>query len=1045
MFSPLFAPLRRKIFVFAFLCAALTGAGPLWAAPEAPQTAPQRAPVSLVFRAAEHPDFDRLVFDAPRGFSYKLQREGAEVQIVFAAPAEVKIKEPGLSRVRGLRAAMEPGTKPHLVVRFNVAAKAILKDFLSGASIVIDVYGPPAPEQAAKPQETAKEAPQKPEPAKTPTPVASSAPAAPPPVSLPPAAAQAAPSQAPTNPVAAPQKPLDQIARSLAASAAKLTSVNLIDNKNLEHFPAKDNAPTHSENALIADKAKPSSVAAPAIQIGDDPVQIATFDPRVVVGLVAYARAGVGTVFFDRKITLDPAALSGGNPLHVQLEPIDLPRNSGFRFEMPEGAELHATRAGTAWQIFVTRPKNEIAVATQLVAQPDFALGARLLLPTANASEPVRYVDPVVGDTLILVPLRDTIDFLEPRRLADLQILPSAQGLVVRPEHSQVVARIVSDGVEITSEGGLKLSPAHDRTTVTGDARKKRTKAKTIFNLNAWRGRPGQPFTEARQTLMQTIADVPEAQKPLARLELARFYFARGMAEESLAILGLMEKQNPDLVGHPEYIAFRGADRILEGADEEGLKDLESPLLEGTQSPEIDLWKAVGYANLRDWDNAEQRFLVGQDVLADYPEPFRSHFTILSVEAALAAGKDHEAADWLATFEAGPYDEKVEPAVKYLKGVLASKAGHAEQAGALWREAAHGDDRLYKIRAELALTDLGVATHSLTPLQAVDRLEGLRFAWRGDELEIDILQRLGEYYFDAKNYKAGLGALGQALRYYPTSPLASALRAEMSKVFRDLFLTPKGDGFSPIEALALYEEYQDLKPTGDDGNAIQLSLAEKLVPIDLLDQAGNLMTDLVKNGLKGAEKARVGTRLAGIRLLDHRPDLALAALDLSQAEAAQAPPEMQAERLVLRARAMAETKKYDDALALLQNAKQPAALALRADILMKAQRWPDAAKALLDVAGPPPKAGAVLTKDQADALLSAAIALSLANDNPGLDKLAIDYGAAMTGTAQEDTFRVLTRPEKAMQVRDIAAAQTKLSEVDMFRGFLDAYRKGEGK
>jgi len=34
------------------------------------------------------------------------------------------------------------------------------------------------------------------------------------------------------------------------ASAAKLTSVNLIDNKNLERFPATQIQPTTSENAL---------------------------------------------------------------------------------------------------------------------------------------------------------------------------------------------------------------------------------------------------------------------------------------------------------------------------------------------------------------------------------------------------------------------------------------------------------------------------------------------------------------------------------------------------------------------------------------------------------------------------------------------------------------------------------------------------------------------------------------------------------------------------------------------------------------------------
>jgi hypothetical protein len=113
---------------------------------------------------------------------------------------------------------------------------------------------------------------------------------------------------------------------------------------------------------------------------------------------------------------------------------------------------------------------------------------------------------------------------------------------------------------------------------------------------------------------------------------------------------------------------------------------------------------------------------------------------------------------------------------------------------------------------------------------------------------------------------------------------------------------------------------------------------------------------------------------------------------------------------------------------------------LKADITMRAQRWGEAAKILLDLIGAPPRAGDLLTAEQAQWLVNCAIALSLANDLQGLDRLAIDFGAGMAGTQQRDTFRVLTRPEKIGQMRDIAAAQAKIAEVDMFRGFLDTYR-----
>ena len=67
---------------------------------------------------------------------------------------------------------------------------------------------------------------------------------------------------------------------------------------------------------------------------------------------------------------------------------------------------------------------------------------------------------------------------------------------------------------------------------------------------------------------------------------------------------------------------------------------------------------------------------------------------------------------------------------------------------------------------------------------------------------------------------------------------------------------------------------------------------------------------------------------------------------------------------------------------------KPARL-LRADITMHAQRWPDAAKALLDLIGQP---GVNMTHDQADWLINCAIAYSMAGDLVGLNKHQLNEG-----------------------------------------------------
>ena len=149
---------------------------------------------------------------------------------------------------------------------------------------------------------------------------------------------------------------------------------------------------------------------------------------------------------------------------------------------------------------------------------------------------------------------------------------------------------------------------------------------------------------------------------------------------------------------------------------------------------------------------------------------------------------------------------------------------------------------------------------------------------------------------------------------------------------------------------------------------------------------------------------------------------------------------MQNERLLLRVRALSELHRDTDADALLKDNNSQGAKMLRADTAMRAKNWSEAAKSLMELIGAPPAKDATLSADQAGWLLNAAIAYAVTGDQPGLDKLAIDYGSFMDATPQKDTFRMLTQPEKSGQMKDLAAAQAQISQVDMFKGFLNSYR-----
>jgi hypothetical protein len=1031
----------RKSILLAAVCA--------FAAFGVPSAFAQTAPTVAV-RAGEHETFDRVVFDWPKSVKFHLTREGGRASITFDAPASIKFPSDIQDLIRAQSFAARTGDGNSVTVSFTVNPDAIVKAFANDSSVVIDVQGKPVAALKTEPVAPAEPAKTMATPAPQPEAASKTADATDKPQTLLPATSQPVPAKpAPTQP--APAKPA-------AAKPAELVEPSQTVSKNapapavsVPALPSTAAEPTRPQPAPknAGTALAPASEEAPAaahspkspefgFSLSDTPVLVATLDPHLPTRAVIFSRADVGYIIFDKKLSLSPAALQNGMPSLIDLQAFDMPTNSGYRFPIPPNASLQATMDKTSWKIFVLKKQQTFSVTTMLVAQPDFALGARLLLPLPDAPDPIRFTDPVVGDDLVLIPLAQSEAFNVERRIPNLAILPAAQGLVIKPLTDKVLVRPVSDGIEITAEGGLSLSRASDTGSAQQSSSKMKAAAagKSIFDFATWGGKPGETFTQTRQRLQQTIVDVPETERNRARMELARFYFAVGEGEEAVSLLDFLSKQVPDLKFHSDFIALLGASEILAYRTEDGLRDLSLPAL--ADQPEIGLWQAVGLAQMREWQQAEEKFSTKEGILAGYPEPFFSRFFVLAVESALAANQVHEAADWLNFISTSHHSESIKPALAFLRGAIDANAGHAKDAQAAWKEAKNSSDRLYKVRADLALIDLGVSEGSLTPAQAADRLEALRFGWRGDDLEVDILRRLGQFYIQAKNIKAGINVMARVATLYPSSSLTPAIRSEMVGAFRDVFLGPAGEKLSALDALTLYRQYRDMLPAGVERDSIMVRLSERLVAVDLLDQASSLLEDLAKNHLQGPDKDRAVLRLSAIRLLDHKPTEAIAALDILGNASLQ--PQMQNERVLLHARALSELHRDDEASALLKDNTSTDAALLRADIAMRTQNWGDAAKTLMVLVGAPAP-DRPLSQDQAEWLINAAIAYALADDQASLDKLAIDYGKNMETQPQNGTFRMLTRPEKTGQLRDLAAAQVQLSQVDVFQGFLNNYRK----
>ena len=81
--------------------------------------------------------------------------------------------------------------------------------------------------------------------------------------------------------------------------------------------------------------------------------------------------------------------------------------------------------------------------------------------------------------------------------------------------------------------------------------------------------------------------------------------------------------------------------------------------------------------------------------------------------------------------------------------------------------------------------------------------------------------------------------------------------------------------------------------------------------------------------------------------------------------------------------------------------------------------------------------------EQADLILNRAVALSLSNDRIALSNMRTKYNDLMLQTSKARQFEVITRPRGTTALADRETLLSIVSEVDLFKDFLESYRDVE--
>lgn len=966
------------------------------------ETPPARARGSesipnLPVRSGDHKRYGRLVFDWKLPVAYRVRKAGDKLHIRFDRRARIDVDRLSRSLPSQLRGLEVRAKNRRLSLRLDVDPSARIRHFRDGTKVVVDVIGSRLegenPIAASRTRTKSR-----------------------------PKAAKSARLESPPMPRPKPSGP--------GASAPFETS-------SLPSIAAAGRA--KKPLPAVAEKTFRPLISVDAARKGSG--LILKFNWREETAAAIYRRGDRLWLLFDRPARMDLGAIKVlGRTVIEDAGQIDRSDASWLRLIVPRDVHASVRRQATAWIVELgwvpVHAKASKGVA--VLAQPHAATGSRVRIEFRAKAPDFHVVDPDIGDELHLFPTRDTgVALGRSRRFAEFNLLRSLAGIVLSKRSDTLIVSRKEDAIHITSSDGLILSSADDMKNgaqPAGIARGRDKLERPLSNIRAWRRGTGTNIARTQQRLIERIVGSSGPERNSRRMDLARFYLAHELPGAALAVLTTIQREESSYKRDRDFRAMRGAARYLLGHYGEASADLGSSQLRRDAS--VAPWLAAISAAKGDWKNAHRLFADAEAIVSDYPFRLATHFQLLAAEASLAVGDLKLAQRRLEVLAHAPVTSSDRQRVDLLRAFLMKKSGKPRLALALWRKLVKGDDRKVRAKAAFAETETLLEQKKIDVSQAIDRFERLTFAWRGDSFEFDILRRLGELHTRQNNHRGALTRYRQAASYFGKVRGAEVIAQRMTELFSGLYLEGGADGLPAVRALALYEEFRELTPAGEAGDRLIRRLADRLASVDLLDQAGQLLDHQVRFRLEGAEKARVGARLAEIRLLDVNAKLALKALDAS--EAGGLPAGLQQRRRLLRARALNGLGRPTQALALLQGDASTDAGLLRLEVHWSRNDWPKVGaviEGLLRDIGPDN-----LDKAEIRLILQWAVALALSNDSKGMTALRRRFAAAMRSGPYAAAFEAIGG-QRAINAGDFRTLVRKSGDPAKFEAFMTAYRK----
>jgi tetratricopeptide (TPR) repeat protein len=983
----------------------------------AAEAALKRAPVRV--RASVQPTFVRFVFELPDGAGVSSALNEQKLALVFNTALTFDLADARLAAPSNIASINQKIEGENATVDVALIGDVDVHSFREDKNYVVDIGF----QQSEKP-----------------SPLASPAPASTPPAAKP----------------AASDKPADEAPPQRSGEIP--TSETIAQQAKLEAKPEPKPEPAMKPQPVapvIAAAAPAKETPAPAVVAPPPKIVLASADPAVESTVVdkvearrnsdglrltfsfagsapaaLFRRADVVWLVFDsaKPLDLEPIRREAGSVIgDVSALPLEKGQAIRMRLNRPQLASLTGDeKTGQSWVVTFADTMQTPSQSLNAIRNITDPARANVTVPMAKPGLMHRLVDPDAGDALMVItapaPGRG---FVRRQDFVEFSFLESIHGVVIQPNSDDVTAEIASDKITLSRPGGLTLSSAD-----VGAERAAKT-VRPMFDVNEWRRNQSEDFIKRLDTLVTAAASAVAEQRTPARIDLARFYMSRGMYPEAKGVLDLtLSEAKPGQEDLSALIVHSVASTLM-GRPEQGLKDLAAPAI-GTNY-DSQLWKALALARQGKWADAREKFKNVEFAITSLPLELQRLVITEAMRASIEVKDYSGAASRSNDLDVIGIPSDLKPQIAVLRGRLAEALGREKDAMAEYNTAAKSADRASAMEARLLDIALRQKRDDVSQEDALRDLETLSVTWRGDGLEVKALSMMARIYSDTGRYGESLSAARTATKLQPNSDISRAAQDDAAALFAQLFLSTKGDDMPPVDALALFYEYSELTPIGRRGDEMIRRLADRLVAVDLLDQASELLQYQVDHRLEGAARAQVAARLAMVYLMNRKPDRAIGALRTTRV--ADLAGELRQQRLLLEARAQSDIGRRDLGLDIISNIAGREAIRLRSDIYWAARRWRESSEQIELYYGDRWRDFKPLNPVEKGDVIRAVVGYALAEDSLGLSRFREKYAALMSGETDRAAFDIASKPVSTNSA-EFAQIAKMAASVDTLDGFL---------